>query len=1085
MGKAEKYNKIKDTIEILENSLWEDVRPVDELMTEDGIRIKEVPYGSRETVLEDTSAWERFEHGASWGEPDTHYCFHMAVEIPEIYRGKEVLFFLSTGAEDIWNTNNPQMLVYINGKRRCGMDMNHNSITIYDKEDWACGKDRLVDIRIYAYSNLDKNENYLKMTIAARNEAVQKLYFDLKVPFEAMQAMLGIPSSKRESVLDTTAGAFEEQNKNVEISDEILDELSTKISTDVQNSVKIILDGLSTACGLIDVENVDNKNPLTNNCGKLAEAADFLRKNLYGKDYLPVTVASVGHTHIDVAWKWRIRQTREKVIRSYSTVMELMKKYPEYLFMASTPQMYEFVKEEEPELFEEIKEKVKEGRFEPEGAMWLEADCNLTSGESLVRQILYGKEYFKEEFGVDSKVLWLPDVFGYSAALPQILKKSGIKAFMTTKVAWNDTNRMPHDLFNWEGIDGSVIPTYIITTCDYDKAVEAGKDGRILNYTYNGRQNASQVMGAWEAFREKDLTNAVLDCYGYGDGGGGPTWEMLEMSRRLEMGIPGVPKTKQESVGEFFEKLLKKVEDREVPVWKDELYLEYHRGTYTSIGKNKKNNRRSEYLLAEAELLAVCAYLQGQKAYPEKEIKDIWKKIMLNQFHDILPGSSIEEVYQDSDVDYADIKRRAENIIDEAAKEIDLSKLICHVDKAETKGIASNEKKSESNDISCGEEKLEGNVITCENKDGKIFINTRFYTVVVDSNGELESLFDKKCGKELRDKNQSPLNRLIAFEDKPKEYDCWNIDADFENVSWDVTDLSELSVIGVDNSGEIVISIKRPFRNSEIQQNIHFYADSRRIDFETKIDWHEHQTLLKAAFPVDVDSEKITCETQYGNLKRNLKRENSWDRAKFECCAHKWMDISDKDGSFGVAVLNDCKYGYDAKEKLMRLTLIKSGIFPNPNADQGLHEFTYSLFPHEGDYREGRVIEEARKLNENSHFYIPESKSSLSGQPSDIVAAALNGVIDIEERGVFVEAVKLAENSKDIVIRLFEGYGEKHTVKASLFTAFDSGPKDVAECDLLERKTGVHDGFGYDAQNKLLSFEMEPFEIKTFVLSVS
>lgn len=1073
MINARDYNKIKDALEQLEKQLFSDVMSVSEVMTEDGIRIKEVPYGSRETVLEDASTWERFEHGASWGEPDKHYCFHVAVEIPEIYRGKEVLFFLSTGAEDIWNTNNPQMLVYINGKRRCGMDMNHNSITIYDKEDWDCGKDRLVDIRIYAYSNLDKNENYLKMTIAARNEAVQKLYFDLKVPFEAMQAMLGIPSSKRESVLDTTAGAFEEQNKNVEISDEILDELSTKISTDVQNSVKIILDGLSTACGLIDVENVDNKNPLTNNCGKLAEAADFLRKSLYGKDYLPVTVASVGHTHIDVAWKWRIRQTREKVIRSYSTVMELMKKYPEYLFMASTPQMYDFVKEEEPELFEEIKEKVKEGRFEPEGAMWLEADCNLTSGESLVRQILYGKEYFKEEFGVDSKVLWLPDVFGYSAALPQILKKSGIKAFMTTKVAWNDTNRMPHDLFNWEGIDGSVIPTYIITTCDYDKAVEAGKDDRILNYTYNGRQNASQVMGAWEAFREKDLTDVVLDCYGYGDGGGGPTWEMLEMSRRLELGIPGVPKTKQESVGRFFEDLLSEVEGKDIPAWKDELYLEYHRGTYTSIGKNKKNNRRSEYLLAEAELLSVCAFLQGKSAYPAKEIKDIWKKIMLNQFHDILPGSSIEEVYHDSDVDYADIKRRAEIIIDEAAKELNLSKLGCDVDKAE------------GGDITCGEKKAVSNDISCENKDGKIFINTRFYTVVVDENGELESLFDKKCGKELRDTNQSPLNRLIAFEDKPKEYDCWNIDADFENVSWDVTDLSELSVSDVDNSGKIVISIKRPFRNSEIQQNIHFYADSRRIDFETKIDWHEHQTLLKAAFPVDVDSEQITCETQYGNLKRNLKRENSWDRAKFECCAHKWMDISDKEGSFGVAVLNDCKYGYDAKEKLMRLTLIKSGIFPNPNADQGLHEFTYSLFPHEGDYREGKVIEEARKLNENSHFYIPESKSSLSGQPSDIVAAAMRGVIDIEERGVFVEAVKMAENSNDIVIRLFEGYGEKHTVKASLFTAFDIGPKDVAECDLLEKKTEVHDGFSYDAQNKLLSFEIEPFEIKTFVLSVS
>ena len=1153
MGRAESYNQIKDTIEMLENSLFENVRAIDKVMTADGIRIKEVPYGNRETVLDDVSEWDRFEHGATWGEPDTHYCFHVEVEIPEMFRNKEVLFFLSTGAEDIWNTNNPQMLVYKDGKRRCGMDMNHNSITIFEKEDWNTDRNRIVDIRIYAYSNLDKNDNHLNMTIAARNEAVQKLYFDLKVPFEAVQAMLGIPSSKRESVLDTTAGAFEEQNKNIEISDEILDNLYAKLSTNVQNSVKIILDELSTACEYIDPKNADHKKTVTNNCEKLTKASDLLRKNLYGRDYLPVTVASVGHTHIDVAWKWRLRQTREKVIRSYSTVMELMKKYPEYLFMASTPQMYEFVKEEEPELFEEIKKQVKEMRFEPEGAMWLEADCNMTSGESLVRQILYGKEYFKEEFDVDSKILWLPDVFGYSAALPQILKKSGIKAFMTTKLAWNDTNRMPHDLFNWEGIDGSMIPTYIITTCDYDKAQEAGKDGRILNYTYNGRQNASQIMGAWEAFREKGLTDVVLDCYGYGDGGGGPTWEMLEMNRRLELGIPGVPKTKQTSVTEFFEKLSKKIEGKEVPTWKDELYLEYHRGTYSSIGKNKKNNRKSEYLVAEAELLSVCAFLKRKKAYPAKELKEIWKKIMLNQFHDILPGSSIEEVYQDSDMDYADIKRRTERIIDEALMEIDLSRLICDKDNTEGKNITCDGGKVKGSAITCDGENVKGsaitcdgekvkasaitcdgengndityyekntgaNDITCENKAGKLIINTIFYTATVDDNGELESLFVKTIGKDLRDRNQSPLNRLIAFEDKPKEYDCWNIDADFENVSWNITDLKELSVSSVDESGrsanifsdkmlsrnvccdlskhidiskdngkthscrEIVISIKRDFRNSKIQQNLHFYANSKRIDFETRIDWHEHQTLLKTAFPVNVDSDKITCEIQYGNLKRNLKKENSWDKAKFECCAHKWMDISSNDGTFGIAVLNDCKYGYDAKEKLMRLTLIKSGIYPNPNADQGFHEFTYSLYPHEGDYRIGRVIEEARSLNENSHFYIPESKSSLCSHPSNIVATVLKGIIDIKEPGVFVEAVKQAESSNDIVIRMYEGYGKEANVKAKLLMGYKATIKRIYECNLLENNEEGEIRFDNKTKEVLLHFK--PFEIKTILLRVS
>ncbi|MBE5840670.1 MAG: alpha-mannosidase [Butyrivibrio sp.] len=1048
MGNLEKYNKIKATLEKLEKDLFSNVTPIGEVMTDDGLKILPVPYGKRESLFDDSLEWKEFEPGGVWGEPDKHYCFKVTVNIPDSFEGKEVLFFMSTGAEDIWNTNNPQMLVYINGVRRCGMDMNHNSLTIYDKEDWKNKKDRTVEIRIYAYSNLDKNENYLSLTLATRNEEVQKLYFDMKVPFEAMQAMLGIPSSKRESVLDTTAGAFEEQNKNVAVTEETFTGLSTKLSTTGENSVEIILDQLFKASNLLGVDYVENADAAINNCGKLTESSDYLRANLYGIVDNSVTVKSVGHTHIDVAWKWQIRQTREKVIRSYSTVMELMKKYPEYKFMASTPQMFEFVKEEEPELFEEIKEKIKEGRFEPEGAMWLEADCNLTSGESLVRQILYGKEYFKNEFGVDSKILWLPDVFGYSGALPQILKKSGVKAFMTTKLAWNDTNRMPNDLFIWEGIDGSSIPTYIITACDYDKAVEANETGKILNYTYNGRQNASQVMGTWEAFREKDITDTVLEVYGYGDGGGGPTWEMLEMDRRLHMGIPGIPKTEQGLVAEFFEDLLDRIKDNSnVPTWKDELYLEYHRGTYTSIGKNKKNNRRSEYLLSEAELLSVYAYLKGQD-YPADQIKDLWKKVMLNQFHDILPGSSIEEVYIDSDKDYAEIKSAAERIVADAVEKSGL--------KDNKKWISTSEKDSS----------VDKKLTLTETGDETV-VENQYYIISFDKNGEIYSLFDKEIGKELRHSEKEPLNRLIAFEDKPKEYDCWNIDDNFEDVSWSITSID--SITAKKESGKVVISISRTFRDSKINQDIVVYADSRRIDFVTKADWHEHQTLLKAAFPVDVQTDKITCEIQYGNIERNLKKETSWDKAKFECCAHKWIDMSTKaDAGYGVAILNDSKYGYDSKENLMRLTLIKSGIFPNPNADQGQHEFTYSLFPHLGDYRQGRVVEEARALNEESHY----------SQAKELVEAVRNSIFELKDtEGVYVEAVKLAENKDGIVVRLYEGHGKSTEVTAAILKDFDIVPKEIYECDLLENR--IDTGVQYDATSKEMKFGLEKFEIKT------
>jgi alpha-mannosidase len=1055
MTRTEKYNAVKNTLELLEKNLFQNVVSVKDVMTGDGIKVKSVPYGCRKELFEDTSKWDSFEIGSAWGEPDTHYLFQVEIDIPESYKGKEVLFFLSTGAEDIWNTDNPQMLVYINGKRRCGMDMNHNSLTIYEKADWDSGKDRHVDIRIYAYSNLTHNGNLLNMTIAARNEAACQLYFDMKVPFEAMQAMLGIPSSKRESVLDTTAGAFEEQNKNVEITEETFTN-NPQVSKEQYVDIDLILDELYT---ISSQKLVDNPSEIVLDCGKLLEASNYLRENLYGKNLSQITVESVGHTHIDVAWKWQIRQTREKVIRSYSTVMELMKKYPEYRFMASTPQMYEFVKEEEPELFEEIKEKVKEGRFEPEGAMWLEADCNLTSGESLVRQILYGKEYFEKEFGIESKVLWLPDVFGYSAALPQILTKSGVKAFMTTKLAWNDTNRMPNDLFIWKGIDGSSIPTYIITTCDYDKAKAAAESGGILNYTYNGRQNASQTMGTWEAFRDKSITDDVLTVYGYGDGGGGPTWEMLEMDRRLRLGVPGVPRTTQSSVTEFFDKLVKEIDGNgNVATWDGELYLEYHRGTYSSIGKNKKNNRKAEYLMAEAELLSVYAYLLKGSSYPKEEIKKLWETVMLNQFHDILPGSSIEAVYEDSDKDYAKIQKEVQSLIDAAWKEVEA------------------EQQTQRN----------GSSAISFNKNGvRTDINTRFYNIVFDENAEIISLHDKESGRELRDDHQHPLNRLIAFEDKPKEYDCWNIDSNFEDVSWNITEVKDVTVIAFNKDGkklsdfegnqengdiaELVVEVIRQFRNSEIKQKIHFYADSRRIDFETKIDWNEHQTLLKAAFPVNIHTDEITCEIQYGNLKRSLKRDNSWDKAKFECCAHKWIDISDDDGTFGVALLNDSKYGYDAKENLMRLTLIKSGIFPNPNADQGIHEFTYSLFPHEGDYAGGKVIEEARALNEKSHLY----------KTKDVYDELCRGILDLQEDGIFVEAVKFAENSDDIIVRLYEGYGKEHNISGTVFGKFSVAPKDARECDLLENEEDGDNTIFYNKDKKEISFKMKPFEIKT------
>ena len=1023
--------ELEKVIDKLHMRMFGEKISIEKCLYGDTIRFKKVPYGHRKNLFEDCSNWDAFDNGGLWGEPDRHYLFRLKILIPDEFYGKEVSFFMSTGADDIWNTDNPQMLVYINGERRCGMDMNHNSVCIYEKGDWEICKDRVVDIAIYAYSNLSENGNYLNMEIAAKDENAMLLYFDMLVPFEAAKNFVDTADTEKASV--------------------ILKKL--KIASDMAQ----------------DGEGGEEE---------LKQASLYLRENLYGKDNSKITVASVGHTHIDVAWKWQLRQTVEKVVRSYSTVMELMKRYPEYLFMASTPQMYEFCRKEEPGLFHEIKECVKDGRFEVEGAMWLEADCNLTSGESLVRQIIYGKRYMKDTFGVESSILWLPDVFGYSAAMPQILKKSGIRAFITTKLGWNDTNRMPHDLFWWKGIDGSKVVTYLITTCDYLKADQAMKENDRLEYTYNGRQNASQILGTYRAFREKQVTDTVLTCYGYGDGGGGPTWEMLEMDRRLRLGVPGVPVTRQKTVTEFIDDLMENVSSNaEMPVWNDELYLEYHRGTYTSIGKNKLYNRKLEYLLKEAEALCVSALVFAGKEYPKETLDSVWKTVMLNQFHDILPGSSIEEVYKDSWEQYEDAINTITAVIDEAYNAVADKTL--------------NNTGELTSDEAIREKDAENAYISYEQAPSGTVISTPYYNVLVDDKGEIISLFDKEIGKELRKEGDLPLNRLIAFEDRPKDYDCWNIDSTFEDVFWYIDTAEKICMTAYDDNGieikgdqkgnekisKFILNVDRKFRNSSICQKILFYNDSKRIDFKTNIDWHEHQILVKAAFPVDVDSDEITCDIQYGSLKRSLKRDTTWEKAKFECCAHKWIDISDKEGRYGVAILNDCKYGYDAKEKLMRLTLLKSGIFPNPNADQGEHEFTYSLFPHSGDYRNGNVIENARNLNVEAHYYLP---AGCKGETTKDILAQDQRIIDLGgQRGVFVEAIKQSEDGKNLIIRLYEGYGDEHVVKATLFKNSSIVPKTVSECDLLENVVDDSIGLKYDDSSKEVSFEIKPYEIVT------
>ncbi|WP_238655250.1 alpha-mannosidase [Paenibacillus piscarius] len=802
-----------------------------------------------------------------------------------------------------------------------------------------------------------------------------------------------------------------------------------------------------------------------------------------------VTLTAVGHTHIDVAWLWRLKHTREKTARSFSTVLRLMEEFPEYQFLQTQPQLYAYLEQDYPELFGRIKEKVKEGRWEAEGAMWLESDCNIPSGESLVRQIMMGKQYLREQFGVESKYLWLPDVFGYSWALPQILRKSGIDTFMTTKISWNQFNRMPHDTFWWRGMDGSEVLTHFITTSE----INGGE------YTYNGRMTAPLLRGIWNSYQDKEINDHLMFAYGWGDGGGGPTREMLELRRRFDK-LPGIPKLKMGSAGEYFSGLHERIENTEgfVHTWNGELYFECHRGTYTSQARNKKYNRRLELLLRDAEWLhTLMGVRQGnlENAYPAVELKGIWEILLRNQFHDIIPGSSIAEVYEDSDLEYAEGEARSLALIHGAA---DPSSGSMPDRKAYTllnSSIWNRPRYVELPGEAVGAARVynrDGNPLWQQpTADGGVLVyvpsvpalgtaelqlvsgqaeaasqaavqplasvsGRRLTTPLTDAawneQGQFTSVVDRQSGRELLAAGQRG-NVLQVFEDKPLDFEAWDIDIFYQEKMTEITQLTSCELI---ENGPLraVLRMTWTYHSSVVTQNIRFYRDTPRIDFHTELEWHEHNQLLKAAFPVDIHALEATYDIQFGNVKRPTHWNTSWDYARFETVGHQWADISEK--GYGIALLNDCKYGYDIKDSVLRLTLLKSAVHPDPEQDQGHHEFTYALYPHTGDFVDGRVVEEAWELN----------------HPLRAVAGRLEGapLLYIDGKHVMVDAIKRSEDGKDIVLRLHEYAGSRTQV--TIDSAYGIG--SWQECNLMEEPLGEWQ------EGEELSFQVKPYEIKTF-----
>jgi alpha-mannosidase len=791
-------------------------------------------------------------------------------------------------------------------------------------------------------------------------------------------------------------------------------------------------------------------------------------------------LSAIGHAHIDTAWLWPLRETMRKCARTFSTALQYMKEYPDYVFGCSQAQQYAWMKECYPEIFKGIKEAVKAGQWEPIGSMWIEADCNLSSGESLIRHILTGKQFFKEEFGYETKDVWIPDVFGYCASMPQIMKKMGVEYFLTQKISWSQFNKFPHHTFMWEGIDGTQIFTHFPPADTYNSEMKPN----LLRYNVKN-------------FKENDRATRSMFVYGFGDGGGGPTREMIEMARRAK-DLEGLPKVQMERVSSFFPKAVKDAKD--LPVWVGELYLELHRGTYTTQAHNKRGNRKCEFQLRDAELFdALGTVLGGATAIKREEIphavydvigreknpsrkKDLeraWKLLLLNQFHDIIPGSSINWVYQDSANDYATITKLCQRVVDETRGALTA--------KVDTSGYAQpmlvvNSLSHERKEVvklpngvikqvkvpALGYTVVEGLPAANDEKvsvkkTGKgIVVDNGLIRVTFDKNGLISSIWDYAANREVV-ANGKRANQFQLFKDYPNFWDAWDIDIHYQEVGEDLVAAEKVAVSAVD-ALRVVVSVTRKFSKSVIEQDVIINADTRRIDFETRVNWNEAHKLLKVAFPVEVRSPKATYEIQYGHLERPTHYNTSWDMARFEVCAQKWADLSERD--YGVALLNDCKYGHDIFGNTLRLSLLRAPSAPDPKADLGKHQFTYSLLPHSGDISTGKVIEEAYAVNVPLRTVVmPQQKGQLPASGS---------FFSIDRPGVVIEAVKNAEDGSGVIVRMYEAYGTRG--KFSLTTSLPFGK--VSEVDLLERETRF-----VALKNGKVSLTIKPFEIITLKFS--
>lgn len=974
-------------------------------------KIEPIPY---ETALK--SEFKPIKIGEEWGELWGCAWFKFWGKIPTEFKGKEVGVLIDLNGEGcVWKDGSPWL--GLTNKIHWDLRSGKYFVPLFDEAEGGEEVDLLVEAGANGLFGLGQNDYRLQQAeLVIVNHDIIKLDLDLKVLI---------------SLFETLEGKSPRRNK--------------------------IIHGLNEVCNSWnDGNGIERCLEITSNqLSKPANASSL-------------TAYSIGHAHLDLAWLWPVRETKRKGGRTFATALKLMEEYPDYKFGASQPQLYEWIKTDYPQLYERIKQAVHDGRWEVQGAMWVEPDMNLAGGEALIRQCLYGKRFYQEELGIDVKNLWLPDVFGYSAALPQILKKCGVDVFMTQKISWNETNIFPHHTFYWEGIDGTRILTHFLPTNDYNLA-----------------NLPSQMIASEKRYAQNDVSDEFLNLYGIGDGGGGPSSEHIEMGIR-QQNLEGVPKFKFAFAQEFFDKIAQ-IPAEKLPTWVGELYLELHRGTYTTQALMKKHNRKLEQKLHDVEFLGVLA---GE--LPKDKIDRIWKDTLLNQFHDILPGSSINWVYKDAN------KLSAENLKMLIEIESDLiAKFAGKIEENTEKYIVFNSQPWDREEILrlpakdgqywIGDGEASG---ICYAKNGfvdyDINVPALGYTCIyfeasdmdipeqnykfdastshlendlvrveIDEDGCITSIYDKKAERETL---AGKANLLQMWQDESNNWGAWDVNHFYRETTPEQAKLisSDLELV---SAYRAIIKQEFSIGNSKIIQKISLKRDSRLIKIENEVDWQEEHKMLRVSADVQVQTNEASFEIQYGTLKRPTHENTSWDAAKFEVSAHRFADLSQPD--YGFALLNECKYGHFVKGNTLDLNLLRSPKDTDKEADQHKHKFTFAYLPHEGSLSESDVLKEAHLLN-----------SPLIIRPiSELPTEKNKSFFQVQGDGVKIETVKPAEDGNGFILRLYETKGKSCSIRLDMWKEW----KKIIETDMLENNE-----MEIELDKYFGELLFEPFGIRTF-----